>query len=221
MVGHGWPRGGNGRNGPEQGPGPLDGSSLGVEMASLTQNKGLEPMTDTDQKKTWILTLLTTARQIRNGRPNFGLTRGVTHMGCPVGETAGRADPTGQKSHRLLLTKPGRGPWPKNPAPMAEDLGLGHGMQPTCHAGPIIMAGDARQEVHVPDDVYALNAGQDLPGLAGLLEAAPAAAAGTTPGGCGLARRSILHRNQLCRAAGGRPGGRGLARRSISQSLLC
>ena len=113
MVGHGWPRGGNGRNGPEQGPGPLDGSSLGVEMASLTQNKGLEPMTDTDQKKTWILTILTTARQIRNGRPNFGLTRGVTHMGCPVGETAGRADPTGQKSHRLLLTKPGHGPWPK------------------------------------------------------------------------------------------------------------
>ena len=51
MVGHGWPRGENGINGPEQGPGPLDGSSLGVEMASLTQNKGLEPMTDTDQKK--------------------------------------------------------------------------------------------------------------------------------------------------------------------------
>ena len=166
-------------------------------MASLTQNKGLEPMTDTDQKKTWFLTLLTTARQIRNGRPNFGLTRGVTHMGCLVGETAGRADPTGQKSHRLLLTKPGHGPWPKNPALMAKDPGLGHGMQPTCHAGPIIMAGHTRQEVRVPDDVYALNVGQDLPGLAELPYTPQAAAAGT-PGSCGLARCRIFQWNQLC-----------------------
>ena len=79
---------------------------------------------------------------------------------------------------------------------MAKHPGAGHRMQRTSHAGPIIMAWRARQEVRVPDDVYALNVGQDLPGLAELLEAAPEAAG--TPGGCGLARRSIFHWNQLC-----------------------
>ena len=89
-------------------------------------------------------------------------------------------------------------PWsfaPKQTALLAKDPGLGHGMQPTSHEGPIIMAGHARQEVRVPDDVYALNVGQDLPGLAELIEAAPAAAG--TPDGCGLARRSIFHWTQL------------------------
>ena len=127
---------------------------------------------------------------LKYGRTHFGLTRGVPHMGCPVGETAGRTDPTGQKSHRLLLTKAGRGPWPKNPALMAKDIGLGQGMQPTFHTGPIIMAGHTGLEVRVPDDVYALNVGQDLPGLA---DSDPAAG---TPGGCGLARRSIWQWNQ-------------------------
>ena len=145
--------------------------------------------------------------QTRNGRTHFGMTREVLHMGFLGFETAGRTDPTGQKSYRLLLTKAGRVPWPKSPALMAKDIGLGQGMQPTFHTGPIIMAGHSGLEVRVPDDVHALNVGQDLPGLA---VSDPAAG---TPGGCGLARRRMFQWN----AAGGCPGGCGLARRRMFQ----
>ena len=62
----------------------------------------------------WFSSLHTTAPQTRHGRTHFGLTRGVPQMGCPVCEAAGRADPTGQKSHRLLTTKPGHGSSPKH-----------------------------------------------------------------------------------------------------------
>eukprot|EP00974_Lingulodinium_polyedra_P109264 10571212-Lingulodinium_polyedra.AAC.1 len=84
-------------------------------------------------------------------------------MGCPVGEAAGRADPTGQESHRLLLTERGRGRASENPCLGAKHPGPG--MQRASHAGPLIMAVHARQEVRVPDDVDAFHVGQDIPGL--------------------------------------------------------
>ena len=95
-----------------------------------------------------------------------------------------------KKGHRLLLTKPGHGPWTKSPALVAIDPCLGHRMSPTYHKGPLIMAGRARREVDVPDDVHALNVGQDLPGHA---VSDPAAG---TPGGCG-ARRRMFQWNKL------------------------
>ena len=108
-------------------------------------------------------TLHTKAPNRRHGQTHFGLTRLPIHMGCPVGEAAGRADPTGQKSHRLLLAQTCHVPSPKSPALMAKHARSR--MQRASHAGPIIMAGHARQEVQVPEDVDAVNGGQDVPGL--------------------------------------------------------
>ena len=163
------------------------------------QNSGLAATTATSMPSAfddrWRSSLHTTAPQTRHGRTHFGLARGVPHMGCPVGEAAGRADPTGQKSHRLLTTKPGHGCPTNNPGLGARQPHPGPGMQRASHAGPLIMATHARQAVHVPDDVDALHVGQDIPGLC-RISSAPALSQPFLPnvgrvvigGGHGLAR---------------------------------
>ena len=103
------------------------------------------------------------ARQHSHGRADLVLSRPPPHMGCPVGEAAGRADPTGQKSNRLLLAKSGPVPLAKGPALVAENPGPG--MHRASDAGSIVMSRHSRQEVHVPDDVGTLHAGQDVPGV--------------------------------------------------------
>ena len=108
-------------------------------------------------------TVPTIGSNTRHGQRHFRVTRHMVHMGLPVGEAAGRAEPTCQKSHRLLLAKMCNMPWPKSPGLMAKHARPG--MQGALHAGPIIMTGDARQEVNIPEDVDAVHGGQDVPGL--------------------------------------------------------
>ena len=85
------------------------------------------------------------------------------HLIWDVRSAAGRADPTGQKSNRLLLAKSGPVPLAKGPALVAENLEPG--MHRASDAGSIVMSRHSRQEVRVPDDVGTLHAGQDVPGV--------------------------------------------------------